>query len=116
MSKGGEHKRVTLTSIIQGDAGFSRFGSNILEPDAASAAPDNSSKPTTKTAKCIRIKLDLFETDSNKYPEFNYSRLLYLEKVRVYNSVGGSPSKPLQTVEKDQKAEAGEHYQWLRKH
>jgi len=82
MSRGGEHKRVTLTSIFQGDAGFSRFGSNFLEPDAPpSAGSNNSSKPPTKPAKCIRIKLDLFETDSNKYPEFNYSRLLYLEKV-----------------------------------
>ncbi|XP_043657297.1 yemanuclein [Drosophila teissieri] len=83
MSRGGEQKRVTLTSIIQGDAGFSRFGSNFLEPDAPSAAPNSTSKPTTKTAKCIRIKLDLFETDSNKYPEFNYSRLLYLEKKKA---------------------------------
>nr|XP_036674141.1 yemanuclein [Drosophila suzukii] len=84
MSRGGEHKRVTLTSIFQGDAGFSRFGSNFLEPDAPpSAGSTNSSKPPTKPAKCIRIKLDLFETDSNKYPEFNYSRLLYLEKKKA---------------------------------
>ncbi|KAH8346797.1 hypothetical protein KR084_011958 [Drosophila pseudotakahashii] len=84
MSRGGEHKRVTLTSIIQGDAGFSRFGSNFLEPDAPpSAGSNNGSKPAAKTAKCIRIKLDLFETDSNKYPEFNYSRLLYLEKKKA---------------------------------
>ncbi|XP_017039010.2 yemanuclein, partial [Drosophila ficusphila] len=81
--EGGEHKRVTLTSIIQGDAGFSRFGSNFLEPDASAAGPNNNSKPATKPAKCIRIKLDLFETDSNKYPEFNYSRLLYLEKKKA---------------------------------
>ncbi|XP_017083188.1 yemanuclein [Drosophila eugracilis] len=83
MSRGGEHKRVTLTSIIQGDVGFSRFGSNFLEPDVPSTVSNNNSKPTTKTAKCIRIKLDLFETDSNKYPEFNYSRLLYLEKKKA---------------------------------
>ncbi|XP_016977112.1 yemanuclein [Drosophila rhopaloa] len=83
MSRGGEHKRVTLTSIFQGDVGFSRFGSNILEPDTPLSAGSTSSKPTNKTAKCIRIKLDLFETDSNKYPEFNYSRLLYLEKKKA---------------------------------
>ncbi|XP_016952640.1 yemanuclein [Drosophila biarmipes] len=84
MSRGGEHKRVTLTSIFQGDAGFSRFGSNFLEPDAPpSVGAINSTKPPTKPAKCIRIKLDLFETDSNKYPEFNYSRLLYLEKKKA---------------------------------
>ncbi|XP_016999073.2 yemanuclein [Drosophila takahashii] len=84
MSRGGEHKRVTLTSIIQGDAGFSRFGSNLLEPDAPpSAGSSNGSKPAAKPAKCIRIELDLFKTDSNKYPEFNYPRLLYLEKKKA---------------------------------
>ncbi|KAI8044721.1 yemanuclein [Drosophila gunungcola] len=84
MSRVGEHKRVTLTSIIQGDAGFSRFGSNILEPDVPlSAGSTNTAKPPSKPAKCIRIKLDLFETDSNKYPEFNYTRLVYLEKKKA---------------------------------
>ncbi|KAH8246997.1 hypothetical protein KR032_006480 [Drosophila birchii] len=80
MSSGTQHKRVSLTSVIQSEAVFSRFGSNFLEPEVPAAIPNSGNKPA-KTAKSIRIKLELFESDSNKYPEFNYSRLLYLEKV-----------------------------------
>lgn len=83
MSRGTEHKRVSLTSIIQGqgESVFSRFGSNFLEPEVPAAIANSGTSKPAKTAKSIRIKLELFETDSNKYPEFNYTRLLYLEKV-----------------------------------
>ncbi|KAH8247239.1 hypothetical protein KR038_000745 [Drosophila bunnanda] len=82
MSRGTEHKRVSLTSVIQSEAVFSRFGSNFLEPEVPAAIASSGNKPV-KTAKSIRIKLELFESDSNKYPEFNYSRLLYLEKKKA---------------------------------
>ncbi|XP_020817182.1 yemanuclein [Drosophila serrata] len=82
MSRGTEHKRVSLTSVIQSEAVFSRFGSNFLEPEVPAAIGNSGNKPV-KTAKSIRIKLELFESDSNKYPEFNYSRLLYLEKKKA---------------------------------
>ncbi|KAH8382455.1 hypothetical protein KR009_003597 [Drosophila setifemur] len=82
MSRGGEPKRVSLTSIIQSDAVFSRFGTNFLEPEPLPGSLSGGQK-ASKTTKSIRIKLELFETDSNKYPEFNFSRLLYLEKKKA---------------------------------
>ncbi|XP_017017665.1 yemanuclein [Drosophila kikkawai] len=82
MSRGTEHKRVSLTTVFQGETAFSRFGSNFLEPEVPAAIANSGNKPA-KTAKSIRIKLELFESDSNKYPEFNYTRLLYLEKKKA---------------------------------
>lgn len=95
MSKLGEHKRVSLTTISSSitqrsninnnnnEAGFSampsifsRFGSDFMEPDAVQ--PNKSGKSSTKS---VRLQLELFETDASRYPEFNYSKLLYLEKV-----------------------------------
>ncbi|XP_064553179.1 yemanuclein [Drosophila montana] len=91
MSKLGEHKRVSLTTIStqrsifnSNEAGFSsmpptfsRFG-DFLDPDAVQ--PNKSSKSANKS---VRLQLELFETDSNRYPEFNYSKLLYLEKKKA---------------------------------
>lgn len=91
MSKLGEHKRISLTTIStqrsifnSNEAGFSsmpptfsRFG-DFLDPDAVQ--PNKSSKSANKS---VRLQLELFETDSNRYPEFNYSKLLYLEKVNA---------------------------------
>ncbi|KAH8280850.1 hypothetical protein KR054_001164 [Drosophila jambulina] len=98
MSRGPEHKRVSLTSVIQSEAVFSRFGSNFREPEVPAAIANSGNKPA-KTAKTIRIKLELFESDSNKYPEFNYSRLLYLEKkkakkLKQVNTCNGPGSDP----------------------
>lgn len=90
MSKLGEHRRVPLTTIStqrsssnNNEAGFSampsifsRFGSDFMEADAVQ--PNKSSKAATKS---VRLELELFETDMSTYPEFNYSKLLYLEKV-----------------------------------
>ncbi|KAH8420715.1 hypothetical protein KR222_002886 [Zaprionus bogoriensis] len=95
MSKLGEHKRVSLTTIStqrsssssfnSNEAGFSampsifsRFGSDFLDADAVE--PSKSSKSTTKS---VRLQLELFETDTSRYPEFNYSKLLYLEKKKA---------------------------------
>lgn len=81
MSKQGEHKRVPLTTISTQRSSsmpsvFSRFGSDFMDADAVQ--PNKSSKSATKS---VRLELELFETDMNTYPEFNYSKLLYLEKV-----------------------------------
>ncbi|KAL7730307.1 hypothetical protein ACLKA6_016558 [Drosophila palustris] len=91
MSKLGEHKRVSLTTIStqrsifnSKEAGFnavppilSRFG-DFLDTDAVQ--PNKSSKSANKS---VRLELELFETDSSRYPEFNYSKLLYLEKKKA---------------------------------
>ncbi|XP_026843920.1 yemanuclein [Drosophila persimilis] len=117
MSRGGEHKRVSLTSIIQSESVFSRFGSNILEPEV----PAVQNKPA-KTTKSIRINLKLFETDTVNYPEFNYSKLLYLEKkkakkLKLKTGNGFSSSDPfadndddVQRIAKELEAKYGTAY------
>ncbi|KAH8311548.1 hypothetical protein KR044_006840 [Drosophila immigrans] len=93
MSKLGEHRRVPLTTISSShrgsafnEAGFnavppmlSRFG-DFLDNDAALQPNSNKSKSANKT---VRLQLELFETDSYRYPEFNYSKLLHLEKKKA---------------------------------
>ncbi|XP_001964637.3 yemanuclein [Drosophila ananassae] len=97
MSK--EPRRISLTSIAQNDGVFSRFGSSFLDPQPELPGTSANQK-ASKTAKSIRIKLELFETDSDKYPEFNYSKLLYLEKKKakklkqVTSVPNGAPSDP----------------------
>lgn len=60
----------------------SHFGVDILSgqtnPDGISASDANADR---KNNKSMRLTIELFPTDSCKYPEFNYSRLLHLEKV-----------------------------------
>ncbi|XP_002070137.4 yemanuclein [Drosophila willistoni] len=95
-SGSGEPKRVSLTTISQTEtaaaaaAAFpSRFGGgDFLEPEVPSA---KSSKTTNKS---IRLKLELFETDSNKYPEFNYTKLLHVEKKRAKKLKGKTSGGP----------------------
>ena len=84
-----EAKRVTLTTISNsvtssllttGSSGTLRFGADLLS---------QTDKPTTESCpaggkgsnKTIRLNIELFETDSVKYPEFNYAKLLHVEKV-----------------------------------
>ncbi|KAH8306257.1 hypothetical protein KR018_005322, partial [Drosophila ironensis] len=88
-----EPRRIALTTIAQGDAAFSRFASAPLEPEKEPELPPGQAE--AKEDKSIRIELKLFETDTNKYPEFNYTRLLYLEKVSLWRqSVGPSHPPP----------------------
>ncbi|XP_030369879.1 yemanuclein [Scaptodrosophila lebanonensis] len=96
MSKTGESKRVSLTTISQSlassslnnEAGlgampaFSRFG-EFLAPEAPAPGKNNSSKNSNK---CVRLNLELFETDSTTYPEFNFSKLVHLEKKKAKKS------------------------------
>lgn len=87
-----EAKRVTLTTISNsvtssllttGSSGTLRFGADLLS---------QTDKPTTESypaggkgsSKTIRLNIELFETDSVKYPEFNYAKLLHVEKVSVF--------------------------------
>lgn len=86
-----EAKRVTLTTISStvssslltaGTSGSLRFGADFLAQSEKSAAGSGSGSSATKgSTKTIRINVELFQTDSNKYPEFNYAKLLHLEKV-----------------------------------
>ncbi|XP_075146836.1 yemanuclein [Haematobia irritans] len=79
-------KRVTLTTISSTvssslmTAGSSRFGADFLAPaeKTLSAAPSSG-----KNGKSLRLKVELFQTDSNKYPEFDYAKLLHVEKKKL---------------------------------
>lgn len=86
-----EAKRVTLTTISStvssslmtaGSSNPSRFGADFLaqteKPTTGTTSSSAAAKGSTKT---IRLNVELFQTDSSKYPEFNYAKLLHLEKV-----------------------------------
>ncbi|XP_062126375.1 LOW QUALITY PROTEIN: yemanuclein [Drosophila sulfurigaster albostrigata] len=86
MSKLGEHRRVQLTTISSSISShnavppmLSRFG-DFLDTDTALQSNSKGNKNSNKT---IRLQLELFETDSYRYPEFNYSKLLHLEKKKA---------------------------------
>lgn len=124
MSKLGEHRRVPLTTIStqrsssnNNEAGFSampsifsRFGSDFMDADAVQ--PNKSSKTATQS---VRLEMELFETDMSTYPEFNYSKLLYLEKVSflwmIPFSVSFSKQFRVCIAEKSKNAE-NENHQW----
>uniref|UniRef100_W8AYF3 Yemanuclein-alpha n=1 Tax=Ceratitis capitata TaxID=7213 RepID=W8AYF3_CERCA len=55
----------------------SRFGADFL---AGQQNVDGENVTDRKNNKSMRLSIELFPTDSCKYPEFNYSRLLHLEK------------------------------------
>ncbi|KAI8130470.1 yemanuclein [Lucilia cuprina] len=89
-----EAKRVTLTTISStvssslmtaGSSNPLRFGADFLAQADKSATTGNASATTaTKgSTKTIRLNVELFQTDSNKYPEFNYAKLLHLEKKKL---------------------------------
>lgn len=63
----------------------SRFGVDFFSgqpnPDELNVTDAHSDR---KNNKSMRLTIELFPTDSCKYPEFNYSRLLHLEKVIFY--------------------------------
>lgn len=70
---------IGATFGVSGNAAGStgnRTNSEFL-PQAAKMLEKNnhSGKPT------IRLNIELFQTDSENYPEFNYVRLMRLEKV-----------------------------------
>lgn len=80
-------KRVTLTTISSTvssslmTAGSSRFGGDFLAPSEKST----SGLGNKNGSKTLRLKVELFQTDSNKYPEFDYAKLLHVEKVSILN-------------------------------
>jgi hypothetical protein len=43
--------------------------------------PDKDTATKSEKGKSLRLNLDLFEPDLNTFPEFNYKRLLHIEKV-----------------------------------
>lgn len=59
-------------------ASSSRFGAGQQNADRVGTAGGSADRKINKT---MRLAIELFPTDSCQYPEFNYSRLLHLEKV-----------------------------------
>ncbi|XP_067617274.1 yemanuclein [Eurosta solidaginis] len=102
-----EMKRVSLTTVSSSASSLANFGvggsntagsSGGINNSALTAAssarfggPQNadrasaagSSNADRKTNKTMRLAIELFPTDSCKYPEFNYSRLMHLEKKKL---------------------------------
>lgn len=85
MSKINESKRVSFTTLSSASStGFaaglpgSRFGSEFLSATTEKSTNSTDKKSSNKT---IRLSLELFQTDSCSYPEFNYSKLMHVEKV-----------------------------------
>uniref|UniRef100_A0A1A9W7D3 Hpc2-related domain-containing protein n=1 Tax=Glossina brevipalpis TaxID=37001 RepID=A0A1A9W7D3_9MUSC len=80
-------KRVTLNTISNtvsstiptaASSSSSKLGADLLAPPEK---PTNNNKSNTKTS--VRLKIELFQTDSSKYPEFNYAKLMHLEKKKL---------------------------------
>ncbi|XP_036323928.1 yemanuclein [Rhagoletis pomonella] len=65
-------------------ASSSRFGADFLpsqqNADRVGAAGGSADRKSNKT---MRLAIELFPTDSCQYPEFNYSRLMHLEKKKI---------------------------------
>lgn len=55
---------------------------------AASSSGSNNNVFATpnRATKTLRIDLDLFEPSASAFPEFNYSRLIRVEKVNMYTN------------------------------
>uniref|UniRef100_A0A1B0GG94 Yemanuclein n=1 Tax=Glossina morsitans morsitans TaxID=37546 RepID=A0A1B0GG94_GLOMM len=82
-----EPKRVTLNTISNtvfstiltaGNSSSTKPGADLLTPPEKSTS---NNKSNTKTN--VRLKIELFQTDSSKYPEFNYAKLVHLEKKKL---------------------------------
>ncbi|XP_065372239.1 yemanuclein [Calliphora vicina] len=87
-----EAKRVTLTTISStvssslmtaGSSNPSRFGADFLAQTEKPTTGTTSSAAAKGSTKTIRLNVELFQTDSSKYPEFNYAKLLHLEKKKL---------------------------------
>jgi hypothetical protein len=46
--------------------------------------PEKNNSSGGNKSKTTRLTLDLFEPDEFKFPEFNYSKLVQIEKVNFY--------------------------------
>lgn len=60
------------------------FSDSLLSQRAApplTSATATASTGNERAKKTIRLNLELFGTNSDTYPEFNYSKLMHLEKV-----------------------------------
>lgn len=53
----------------------------IGEPSEVLKKPDKNAGSTNGKSKSLRFELELYEPDEYKFPEFNYKKLVHIEKV-----------------------------------
>lgn len=73
-------KRVAFSTIGSATA-FGATGSGVGVGGGGASGKAVSNTERKGNQKTMRLSLELFATDSSTYPEFNYSKLLHLEKV-----------------------------------
>lgn len=67
-----------------GPSGHTTSAGNRLSSDFLPQAAKVMDKTNNSSSKSsTRLTIELFQSDSSKYPEFNYTRLLRLEKVII---------------------------------
>ena len=49
--------------------------------------PEKDTNTGNSKNKSVRLDLEIFEPDEYKFPEYNYKKLIYIEKVRKNSSV-----------------------------
>lgn len=54
--------------------------------------PEKNAGTASGKSKTLRLELDLFEPDANNFPEFNYTKLVQIEKV-IWTSEGRKKKK-----------------------
>jgi hypothetical protein len=62
------------------------------EPSEFLKKPEKNSGSVSGKSKTLRLDLDLFEPDANNFPEFNYTKLVQIEKV-IWTSEGRKKKK-----------------------
>ena len=63
-----EIKRVPFTTVVSGST-------DLLKK------PEKDTTTSNTKSKSLRMELNLFQPTAEKFPEFNYKKLLHIEKV-----------------------------------
>ncbi|XP_055849097.1 yemanuclein [Episyrphus balteatus] len=84
-SASGGNGAISSMSMATSSAALHRFG--VPDPPVTSQKSTGGSSTTTTTTsklnKTIRLNMELFASNSNSFPEFNYSKLIHLEKKKL---------------------------------
>lgn len=62
--------------------------------------PDKNTGTTNGKSKSLRLELELFEPDEYKFPEFNYKKLVHIEKV-IWTNFSSSSSRDCREQEEE---------------
>lgn len=65
--------------------------------------PDKSAGTGSEKSKTLRFDLELFEPDEYKFPEFNYKKLVHIEKVYWTKKFSSSYSRDCEKKKKEKR-------------